>query len=339
MTLYTASGTNQGLSLNITNTDGTFSQQIGLETIFDPVGGLAYDCINQIMYGITFDFNNLNLINIYTININNGSWTNIGSIDTLLQSRPVDMTYYEGKLYVNLFDMGTYVIDIDTITGSLLGSTGLIDHIYFGITYDCENKIMYGIVRDGIFSTDDYYLSIINIETGEWTKYGNPLGVNITQITYDQDNEILYGKRANLSSLFLYNINTSNGMPNLLGSESIQTNSSGIVSVNTNCCVEPPIPISVSKRCKKEIPKPPLSNCVRSYLSPIGECSRFKNSTGAGLGARTSPIHPCIDKKYTQDEKDQLVRDGYWNYYSKLKPNSPLSNRLVKLQNKFAQRK
>lgn len=336
--------------LTTINPDGSWNSS----TLSDSPGdtrGMAWDCPNQTLYGLTLSQTADEII-LHNVNINTGQWTPIGSDTSIISSPlifPTDMTYSEDhkQLFGNISIEGTHTIDNSTGIWTPLGPTGLTDRFYTGLTYDCKNDVMYGIsmsnILDQSFNPQNYvsYLSTIDPNTGQWTEKPNQLGVVIWGLTYDIDNNILYGtgfdsitENGNNPTYKMYTIDTVTGVATEVGLVGGGINDiRGIFYQSTQCCTPKR---NTNQCCREEIPVPPLSSCVRPYISPIGECSRFKSGTGAGLASRSSPVPSacCIDKMRNQYEKDQLVRNGYWNHYSGLRPNSPLSNRLERLKNR-----
>lgn len=298
--------------------------------------GITYNCTNRTMYGLRSEQTKTYL---YSINTNTNFWNLIDEYDS--DGNLFDITYSEKhkRFFSNSTITGTVVLNPTSKSWEPIGPTLLDDNSFRGIAYDCKNDIMYGTSRDITASVDTFYLSTINLKTGQWTRKPNPIaiGINdISKLTYDQDSGILYGiGTGQLAQRLLINIDINTGVGTVIGTMYAGlVVPVGLASVYSNCCK-----YEKKQCCKEEIIVPPLSESARPYLSPVAECSRYKSTTGAGLGLLTSPIPNCLDRRLTHDEKDRLVGYGYWNYYSELKPNSPLSNRLKRLQNKSAQRR
>lgn len=165
---------------------------------FAAVSGLAYDPVNDILYGAD-DATNV----LITINKSTGAGSSVGALGF---SNVVALAYdpNNGILYGS-HSSGTEIITINVSTGAGtgLGSHGIAGII--GLAFDANTNILYAVSN----STDSLYT--VNVTTGALTLVGTLVNSSSpSDITFDANNNIMYLVDEVLDEIFT--VNTATGV-------------------------------------------------------------------------------------------------------------------------------
>lgn len=212
--------------------------QITIASGIDP-RSIAWDCVGQVMYGFSWDQNNSeNQLNI--VDTSTSVWTPVGSGQVIMNDSVTDATHTNYQLLCNILTLGTYAVDKITGNFSFLGSPGLANRFFLGLTHDCNSDTVYGVSWNQ--AGNEYFLCTIDVTNGAWTELGLITNINtgsgqmVRGLAYDSDNDILY---FTFTDNITYTLNTSTYVANGVGISGVPPTGStrAIEYVPNACCV------------------------------------------------------------------------------------------------------
>lgn len=297
-----------------------------------PINSLTFNCNDNSLYGTT---NNT----LYKFNPVTGSdWVEVVTFNAINDIQNITFNQEYTTLFINniyessgQYSSKIYQLAIGTGALSEFKSSGVDTNLNNGIVLDCENNLYYSLVSnivslDNVIDRIETYDQDGNIITS--TPLSPPItsdiGQFVSKLSYNPNDMSLYF----IDYQYLYRI--------LLNGDVIVISPANVTKgiTFTGCCDITPIKKTC---CPEKILNPPICESS-SFLSPL-DSKRFKNVTGAGLATTPSPIYRTRNNRYTDYyKKSVLVPGGAWNLSTNLVRNSPLSNRLCRLQNIQAQR-